>query len=149
MTLEERLNVDLLDATRKNEPTRKLAIRAVKAAISEARVAGEQARTLSDQEVLGIIARQVKQRRDSIAEFEKGGRRDLAAQEADEIQVLEVYLPPQMDEAAVRERARAVIAELGASGPKDIGPVMKRLSAELRGLADGQMINRVVREFLK
>jgi hypothetical protein len=148
MTLEERLNADLLDATRKNEPTRKLAIRAVKAAITEAKVAGEQARTLSDQEVLGIIARQIKQRRDSIAEFEKGGRRDLAAQEADEIQVLEVYLPPQMDEAAVRERARAVIAELGAGGPKDMGPVMKRLSAELRGLADGQMVNRIVRDLL-
>ncbi len=148
MTVEERLDADLLAATRANDTTRKLAIRSAKAAIMEAKVAGAQARALDDQEVLAIIAKQVKQRRDSIVEFQKAGRQDLVDQEDAEIKVLEAYLPPQMDEAAVRERAGAVIAELGVTDMKGMGPVMKRLSAELRGQADGQMITRVVRELL-
>jgi len=98
--------------------------------------------------VLAIIAKQVKQRRDSIAEFQKANRQDLIAQEEAEIRVLEAYLPPQLDETAVRERAKAVIAELGVTDMKGMGPVMKRLSVDLRGQADGQLVNRVVRELL-
>jgi uncharacterized protein len=148
MSLEERLDVDLLAATRNNEATRKLAIRSVKAAITEAKVAGKEARALTDQDVLTIIGKQIKQRRDSIADYQKGQRQDLMAQEEAEIKVLETYLPPQMDEAAVRAHAQAVIAELGVSDMKGMGPVMKRMSADLRGQADGVLINRVVRELL-
>jgi uncharacterized protein len=148
MTIEARLDSDLLAATRASDTTRKLAIRSAKAAIMEAKVAGTEARTLTDEEVLAIIARQVKQRRDSIVEFQKANRQDLIAQEEAEIKVLEAYLPPQLDEAAVRERARAVIAELGVMDMKGMGPVMKRLSVDLRGQADGQLVNRVVRELL-
>jgi uncharacterized protein len=148
MSLEERLDADLLAATRSNEATRKLAIRSVKAAIMEAKVAGKEARDLTDQDVLAIIGKQIKQRRDSIAEYQKGGRQDLMAQEEAEIKVLEVYLPPQMDEAAVRAHAQSVIAELGVRDMKGMGPVMKRMSADLRGQADGAIINRVVRELL-
>lgn len=146
MSLEERLDTDLKDAMRRGQETRKLAIRSAKTAIMMAKVAGEEARTLTDDEVLAIIARQVKQRRDSITEFAKGGRQDLIDQEQAEIDVLTVYLPAQMDEAAVRVRAQAVIKELGVTDLKGVGPVMKRLTAELRGQADGQVINRVVRE---
>jgi uncharacterized protein YqeY len=148
MTLEERLNADLKDAMRAGDETRKLAIRGAKAAIMEAKVSGTEARTLSDADVLAIIGKQIKQRRDSIAEFAKGGRADLIAKEQAEIAVLEVYLPRQLTEAEIRERAKAVIAELGVSDMKGMGPVMKRLTAELRGLADGQVVNRVVRELL-
>ncbi len=148
MTLEERLDADLKDAMRSNDTTRKLAIRAVKTAITEAKVSGTQARTLTDADVLAIITRQVKQRRDSITEFAKGGRADLIAQEEAEIAVLEPYLPRQLSEAEIRERAQAVIAELGVTDMKGLGPVMKRLSAELKGIADGQVTNRVVRELL-
>ncbi len=148
MSLEERLDTDLKDAMRRGQETRKLAIRSAKTAIMMAKVAGEEARTLTDDEVLAIIARQVKQRRDSITEFAKGGRQDLIDQEQAEIDVLTVYLPAQMDEAAVRVRAQAVIKELGLTDLKGVGPVMKRLTAELRGQADGQVINRVVRELL-
>ena len=93
MTLEERLDADLKDAMRSGDTTRKLAIRAVKTAITEAKVAGTEVKTLSDADVLAIITKQVKQRRDSIVEYNKGGRPDLAAQEEAEIAVLEVYLP--------------------------------------------------------
>ena len=148
MTLEERLDADLKDAMRSNDTTRKLAIRAVKTAITEAKVSGTEAKTVSDADVLAIITRQVKQRRDSIIEYTKGGRPDLAVQEEAEIAVLEVYLPEQLSEAEIRARAQAVIAELGVTDMKGFGSVMKRLSADLRGIADGQTINRVVRELL-
>jgi uncharacterized protein YqeY len=148
MTLEERLDADLKEAMRSGDAARKLAIRSVKAAIREAEVAGAEARTLTDQEVLAVIARQVKQRRDSVAEFARGGRPDLVAKEEAEIAVLECYLPTQLSEAEIRERAQAVIGELGVADLKGLGSVMKQLTAELRGLADGQVINRVVRELL-
>jgi uncharacterized protein YqeY len=148
MTLEERLDADLKEAMRSGDTARKLAIRGVKAAVTEAKVAGAEARTLTDQDVLAIISKQIKQRRDSIAEFTKGSRMDLVTQEEAEIAVLETYLPAQMDEAAIRERAQAVIVELGVSDMKGLGPVMKRLTGELRGRADGQVINRIVRELL-
>jgi uncharacterized protein len=148
MTLEERLDADLKDAMRSGDTTRKLAIRAVKTAITEAKVAGTEVKTLSDPDVLAIITKQVKQRRDSVVEYNKGNRPDLAAQEEAEIAVLEVYLPRQLTEAEIRERAQAVIAELGVTDMKGFGSVMKRLSTDLRGIADGQMINRVVRELL-
>ena len=148
MTLEERLDTDLKDAMKSGDTTRKLAIRAVKTAITEAKVSGTEAKTVTDADVLAIITKQVKQRRDSVIEYNKGNRPDLAAQEEAEIKVLEVYLPRQLSEAEIRERAQAVIAELGVTDMKGLGPVMKRLSADLRGIADGQIINRVVRELL-
>jgi hypothetical protein len=148
MTLEERLDADLKDAMKSNDTTRKLAIRAVKTAITEAKVAGTEVKTLTDADVLAIITKQVKQRRDSVVEYNKGSRPDLAAQEEAEIAVLEVYLPRQLSEAEVRERAQVVITELGVTDMKGFGSVMKRLSVDLRGIADGQLINRVVRELL-
>jgi uncharacterized protein YqeY len=148
MTLEEQLAADLKEAMRNGDETRKLSIRAVKTAITEARVSGTEARELTDQDVLSIIAKQVKQRRDSAAEFARGGRSDLVAKEEAEMAILLAYLPEQLDDAAIRRRAEEVIAELGVSDLKGMGPVMKRMSAELRGRADGQAINRIVRELL-
>lgn len=148
MTLEERLDNDLKDAIRSKDQTRKLAIRSVKTAITQAKVAGTEVRELSDQDVLAIITKQVKQRRESIIEFTKGNRPDLVANEQAEIDVLETYLPRQLGEAEIRERAQAVIAELGVADLKGLGPVMRRLSADLKGVADGGAINRIVRELL-
>jgi uncharacterized protein YqeY len=148
MTLEERLDADLKDAMRSGDTVRKLAIRAAKTAIMQAKVAGLEQRELSEAEVQQIIAKQVKQRRDSIAEFAKGGRQDLIDKEQAELNVLLDYLPQQLDEAAIRSHAQAIIAELGVTDMKGIGAVMKRMTAELRDVADGQMINRVVRGLL-
>jgi uncharacterized protein len=148
MTLEERLNNDLQDAIRNKEEIRKLAIRGVKTAITQAKVSGTEARELNDEEVLAIIGKQIKQRRDSIEEFKKGNRPDLVTQEQAEIDVLIVYLPQQLSEDEIRERAKAVIAELGVTDMKGLGPVMKRMNTDLKGVADGGMINRVVRELL-
>jgi uncharacterized protein len=148
MTLEERLDADLKDAMRSGDDVRKLAIRAVKTSITEAKVAGTEQRTVSDEDVLRILQKQVKQRRDSVAEFTKGGRLDLVAKEEAEIAVLEKYLPQQMSEDEIRARAQAVIAELGVTDQKGMGAVMKRLTADLRGQADGTTVSRIVRELL-
>ena len=148
MTLEEQLNADLKEAMRAGDEPRKLAIRAVKTAVTEAKVSGTQLHELTDAEVIAIIGKQIKQRRDSIAIFQTAGRQDLVAAEEAELVVLERYLPAQLDETAIRERASAVIAELGVTDVKGIGPVMKRLTTDLRGQADGQTINRIVRELL-
>ena len=148
MTLEERLDADLKEAMRSRDSVRLLAIRAVKTAITETKVAGTEQRALTDEDVLRILQKQVKQRRDSVVEFTKGNRPDLVEKEQAEIAVLEKYLPQQMSEAEVRGHAEKVIAELGVSDMKGLGPVMKRMTADLRGLADGQIVNRVVRELL-
>jgi uncharacterized protein YqeY len=148
MTLEERLDADLKEAMRSGDTVRKLAIRAVKTAITEAKVSGTEQRELTEEDALRIVQKQVKQRRDSVAEFTKGGRLDLVAKEEAEIAVLEKYLPQQMSEAQVRAHAEKVIAELGVTDMKGLGPVMKRMTGDLRAVADGQVINRVVRELL-
>jgi len=149
MNLKERLDADLKEAMRSGDQARKLALRAVKTAIRQAEVAGEKARTLSEQEILAIIAKQAKQRRDAIAEFEKGGRQDLVEQERAELAVLESYLPRQLTREEIAERARRVIAEVGATSPRQMGLVMRPLMEELRGLADGKLINQVVQELLR
>jgi uncharacterized protein YqeY len=146
--MEEQLNADLKEAMRAGDEPRKLAIRAVKTAVTEAKVSGTQLHELTDAEVMAIIGKQIKQRRDSIAIFQTAGRQDLVTAEEAELAVLERYLPAQLDETAIRERASAVIAELGVTDVKGIGPVMKRLTTDLRGQADGQTINRIVRELL-
>jgi uncharacterized protein YqeY len=149
MSLLDRLNADLKEAMRSGDQPRKLTIRAVKTAIREAEVSGEEARTLSEQEILAVIAKQAKQRRDSIAEFEKGNRPDLAEQERVELAVLETYLPRQLTREEIVERAKKVIAEVGATGPRQMGLVMRPLMEELRGLADGKLVSAVVQEQLR
>jgi uncharacterized protein YqeY len=149
MTLQERLNEDLKQAMRSGDQARKLALRSVKTAISREEVAGEAARTLSDQEILAVIRKQAKQRQDSIAEFEKGHRTDLIAQEQSELAVLEEYLPKPLTRDEVAERARKVIAELGATSPRQMGLVMRPLMEQLNGLADGKLVSQVVQELLR
>lgn len=149
MNLLDQLNADLKDAMRQGDEVRKLTLRAVKTAIRQEEVAGDEARTLSDEEVVSVIAKQAKQRRDSIAEFKKGGRQDLVQQEEAELQVLEAYLPRQLTRAEIAEQAKQVIAEVGASGPRDMGNVMRPLMDRLRGQADGKVVSQVVQELLR
>ncbi len=142
MTLEERLDADLKDAMRSGDdhPQAGDPRGEDRHHRSEGRGAGG-AHSDATPTCWPDHQKQVKQRRDSIAEFAKGGRQDLMAQEEAEIAVLETYLPKQLSEAEIRERARAVIAELGVSDMKGIGPVMKRLTrrpARPRGRPGGQ-----------
>jgi uncharacterized protein YqeY len=103
---------------------------------------------LTDEDVLGVITKQVKQLKDSIDEFQKAGRSDLVEKAQAEVTVLSDYLPQQMSEAEVRDLARQIIADVGAQGPKDMGKVMGPLVARTKGRADGKLVNQVVKELL-
>ena len=146
MSLKEQLAEDLKDAIRRGDEARKTAVRMVTWAVKNAEVAA--GRPLEDPEVLAIIAKQVKQSRESIEEFKKGARQDLVDKEAAEVRVLEAYLPPAMDRPEIVEEARKVIAEVGARGPSDKGKVMPVLISRLAGRAEGRLINEIVTELL-
>ncbi len=146
MPLKEKLADDLKDAMRQGDESRKTAIRMTIAAVKNAEVAA--IKQLDDREVLAVIAKQAKQRRESIEEFEKAGRQDLVDKEKAELRVLEAYLPAQISRDEITEEVRKVIAEVGASGPGDKGKVMPVLMQRLAGRAEGRAINEVVSELL-
>jgi uncharacterized protein YqeY len=146
MDLQQQLSADLKDAMRSRDERRKLAIRAVRAAITNAEV--ERRRSLTEDEILALVAREVKQRRESIAYFQEGGREDLVAQEQAEIDALEKYLPRQLSVEEIRSEARRVIEELGATSPRDMGRVMREVMPAMRGRADGGQVSQIVRELL-
>src|SRR5688572_13900219 len=146
MSLAETFRTQLADAMRSGDALRRDTLRLVIASMNNARIAAQH--DLSDDEVLAVLRREVKQRRDSIEEYTKGRRPDLVAQEQAELGVIEAYLPPDVSEEDVRAAAAAVIAEVGASGPGDLGKVMRPLLQRLGGGADGRRANEIVRELL-
>ncbi|MCY3570870.1 MAG: GatB/YqeY domain-containing protein [Chloroflexi bacterium] len=141
--VREQLRSDLRDAMRAKDAPRRNTIRMVEAAIKNAEIE-KRGTELAESDILAILQRQVKQRRESIEQFEKGGREDLADNERVEIAIIEQYLPRQLTRSEVEVRARAVIEQVGASGPGDRGKVMGLLMRELRGEADGSLVNAVV-----
>jgi uncharacterized protein YqeY len=146
MSLKEQLASDLMDAMRQRDETRKTALRLLITAIKNGEVAA--IKQFDDAEVLGVVGKQAKQRRESIEEFQKGNRQDLVDKEAAELKVLEAYLPPAMDREDILSEARKVISEVGASGPGDKGKVMQALVPRLAGRAEGRTINEIVTELL-
>src|SRR3989304_6378529 len=122
MSLKEQLAEDLKDAIRQREQPRKPPIRRATWAIKSAEV--EKGAALGDPDVLALLGREAKRRRESIAEFEKAGRQDLVDKEQAELKVLQTYLPAQMGRDEIVQAAREVIAEIGAAGPGDKGKVM-------------------------
>jgi uncharacterized protein len=151
MALRQQLGDDLKEAMRQQDVVRRRTIRSVIAALQEAETeldASGARVQLDDAGILGLIAKQARQRQESIVEYRRGGREDLVAEEQAELAILQEYLPRQLTRGEIEARARQVIAAVGATGPRDIGKVMKPLVAELRGQADGQVINQVVRELI-
>jgi uncharacterized protein YqeY len=146
MSLKDQLNEDLKTSIKSGEKLRTETLRSLKSAIKYAEI--EVGHDLDDQEVISVIMHQAKQRRDSIAEFEKAKRVDLIEKEAAELAVLTQYLPAQLSEAEIEAKAQAAMAELGVTDARGLGLVMKRLTAELKGQADGKTINQVVRRLL-
>ncbi len=148
MSLKEQLANDLADAMRQGDDTRKSTIRMLMSAINTQEVAGSERQELADEDVLKVIARQVKQRRESIDEFRKAGREELAEKEAAEMAVLQDYMPEQAGREEIEAEARKVIGEVGATGPQDKGKVMQAIMPRLAGRAEGRDINEVVTELL-
>ena len=147
MPLVDEVGTAIADAMRQHDAVRLSALRMLKAAFMNKSV--EKKRDLDDTEARQIVAALVKQRKDSIEQFTKGGRDDLAKKEAAEIIVLEAYLPAAADPAAVDDAVAAAIAETGATSPKDMGRVMKAVMAKLAGQnVDGKTVNELVRRKL-
>jgi len=144
--LKDSLNGDLKQAMKGGDKVRRSVIRLVLAAIKNAEIAKQTA--LEDTDILGIIAKEVRQRQESIEAFKQGNRQDLVTQEEAEMAILQEYLPEQMGREEIIEAARRVINEVGAHGPGDKGKVMPGLIAQLKGRADGREINTVVTELL-
>ena len=151
MDLRQQLMEDLKEAMRQQDELRKRTLRSVLAAMKKAETeldsSGERVR-LTDDGILALIAKQGKQRQESITEYRKAGREDLAVEEEAELAILQAYLPQQLTREQIEAEAREVIEEVGASSPRDMGKVMKPLMARLRGRADGKLVNQVVRELL-
>ncbi|MBA7514938.1 putative protein YqeY [subsurface metagenome] len=144
--LRQKLLDDLKQAMRGGDKVRRLVIRLVIAAIRNAEIARQA--TLDDTDILGIMAKEVRQRRESIEAFRQGNRHDLVAQEEAELTILNEYLPRQMTREEIIVAARQVIEGAEAQGPGDKGKVMPQLIAQLKGRADGREINAIVTELL-
>jgi len=147
MSLVEDVTAAIAGAMRQQDAPRLSALRMLKAALMNKSV--EKNRDLDDAESLQVVNALVKQRRDSIDQFQKGGRQDLVDKETAEIRILETYLPPAADIQTVERAVGEAIAETGASSPKDMGRVMKAALARLAGqTVDGKTVNDIVRRML-
>ena len=147
MTFIDRISQDIANAMRAKEPVRLGALRMAKAALMNQEV--QKGRPLDEAESQQVMTSLIKQRRDSIEQFRKGGRDDLADKEAAEITTLESYLPPPIDIAGLEQLVNEVVTELNASGPKDLGKVMKALMPRLAGQAvDGKVVTELVKRRL-
>jgi uncharacterized protein len=147
MKLTDRISQEIGEAMKAREQTRLSALRMAKTELTKGSVA--KGRDLDDAEAQQVLAGMIKQRRDSIEQFRAGGRVDLAERESAEIAVLERYLPPPIDAAALDTIVTAAIAETGATSAKDLGRVMKAVMAKLAGsTVDGKTVNELVRKKL-
>ena len=146
-TLLEQITLDIADAMKRKDQASLGPLRMLKAALMNREV--EKKKPLDDAESIQVVNSLVKQRRDSAEQFQAGGRPELAEREQAEIAVLQRYLPPAADETTIVATIEAAIAETGAAGPKDMGKVMKAVTARLAGLTvDGRAVSEAVRKKL-
>jgi uncharacterized protein YqeY len=144
--LKKRLTDDLKQAMRSGDNTRRGVIRLAMSAIKNAEIAKRD--SLEEADIIGIIAKEARQRQESIDAFKQGNRQDLVAQEEAELAILQEYLPQQANREEIVAAAQQIIADVGAEGPRDKGKVMPRLIAQFKGKADGREINDIVTELL-
>ncbi|MFC6332455.1 GatB/YqeY domain-containing protein [Paenibacillus septentrionalis] len=147
MNLSERLTDDMKQAMKDKDKLRLSTIRMVRSSIQNLEL--DLHRSLNDDELLDIFSREIKQRKDSLQEFKKAGREDLAENLAAEIDIISKYLPEQLTEEEIQEIVRQTIQELGASSKADMGKVMGALMPKTKGRADGKLVNQVVQQFLQ
>ncbi|WP_067931050.1 GatB/YqeY domain-containing protein [Alicyclobacillus kakegawensis] len=146
MSLAERLSDDLKQAMKNRDKLRTSVIRMVRSALKNREI--ESGKALTDEDVVAVLQKELKQRKDALASFVSAGRSDLAEQAEAEIAILSEYLPQPLDEAQLRELAANVIAEVGAASRADMGKVMSQLMPRIRGRADGKAAQRIVQELL-
>lgn len=146
MSLSERLNEDMKQAMKSQDKFRLSVIRMVRSSIKNAEI--DQRKTLDDNEVLEILAREIKQRKDSLQEFEKAGRTDLTENLAVEIAIISEYMPQQLTEDEIKTIVRQTVQEIGAKSKAEMGKVMSALMPKVKGRADGKLVNQLVQQIL-
>jgi len=146
MSLQEKLDNDLKTAMRAKDELRKLVIRTLLSSMNYAEIAKQ--KKLDDNGIIEVIAKEIKQRRESIEAYEKGNRPDLVANEKAEMVILQEYMPAQMSSEEITAIVQAVIAEVGAKGQGDKGKVMQKLMPQVKGKADGGIVNNIVTELM-
>ena len=147
MALKNQIQADLIAAMKEKAEVATSALRMLKAAILKFEVSGDR-KEATDQDILTIVNKEIKQRRDAAEQFRNGGRIEMAENEEKEIEVLKAYMPPQMGEDEILQLAKEAIAQTGASCKKDMGKVMGALIPKVKGMADGAVINKIVSQLL-
>ena len=150
MSVKEQIFSDLKEAMKAKDQDKLRVLRSLKAKLMEAEIAERKGSegSLSDEATIQVITKAAKQRKESIDQFTKGGRTDLVANEEVELAIIEAYLPEMMSEEELRKIVINKINVVGASGPQDMGKVMRPLMGELRGKADGTLVSKIVKESL-
>lgn len=147
MTLTQQVQKDMVDAMRKKEELRLSTLRMMKAALQNKRI--EKRADLEEKEELQVFSTMIKQRKDSIEQFEKGNRHELAQREAEEITIIEAYMPKAVGEEEIVATVRSVVAEMGSPTMKDMGAVMKNVMAKFGGArVDGKIVSEAVKKEL-
>ncbi|TCS77820.1 GatB/YqeY domain-containing protein [Pectinatus cerevisiiphilus] len=146
MSIKDRLMADMKTAMKARQTDRLTVIRSMRSAVRQAEIDGKT--DLDDDGVISIISKELKMRQESLTEFKKGGRDDLVAKTEEEIAVIMPYLPKQLSEDEIRALVKDAVEKTGASTARDIGKVMKMIMPEVKGKADGRLVNNVVREML-
>jgi len=147
--LSEKIQIDLRNAQKAKDELKVSTLRLLLSAIKNFEIAKQgTSYTANDQEVVSVIGKEVKQRKEAIEQFKKGDRQDLVDKETNELKILEEYLPQQLSEEEIKELVDKKISKLGATSTSDIGRVMGVLLGELKGKADMGLVNRVVKEKL-
>ncbi len=147
MNLSERLNEDMKQAMKSKDKFTHSTIRIVRSTIKYLEI--DLKRTLDDNEVLDILSREIKQRKDALQEFESAGRDELAASTKAEIEIIMKYLPEQLSEEEIKVIVQQTIQETGASSKSEMGKVMSALMPKVKGRADGKLVNQAVLQFLQ
>jgi len=143
----EKLSDDYKDALRSGDKIKISILRMIKAAVKNREI--EKGSLLSDDEIYAVFRSFVKRANESIEQFSKAGRMDLAEKEKEELSIMQVYLPLQPGEDEIRKLVKEIISETGAAGPKEMGKVMKAVMAKTKGLADGKLVSNLVKEMLE
>ncbi|WP_379966154.1 GatB/YqeY domain-containing protein [Ectobacillus sp. sgz5001026] len=146
MSLLDRLNEDIKQAMKSKEKDRLSVIRMVKSSLKYEEI--KLGQELTEEQELTVLSREMKQRKDSLLEFEKAGREDLVDKVKDEVKVLEVYLPEQLSEEELTAIIKQAIADIGASSKADMGKVMGKVIPSVKGKADGSLVNKLVSQLL-
>lgn len=148
MGLKETLKADLTEAIRSSDKVVSGTIRMVLTAITNEEVSGKEARVLTDDEIITVLSREAKKRREAAEEFAKAGRTDKAADEKAEGDVIAKYLPAQLSEEEIKQLISEAVTSTGAAGPADMGKVMGAIKPKIAGKADGALVSSLVKESL-